>query len=215
MENIDLVHADVVINYPGRLNQLKNFDRVAAFGGVIRSLSGKNVKIIFCDYPSMNAEKEKIKIKMEGFKYGLDIKDMLFTSDIGFTDGFPRKGVLELFTLSDLFINPSSSESFGMTVIEAASRGNLIVLNGSVPAFKELGTMLGAYFLKTDIKASAITTETYNPNLTMSMTDDALNILKLLKDNPVIRAKTTVRKMFSPHWVWENQLKPIIEKIIK
>jgi glycosyltransferase involved in cell wall biosynthesis len=214
-ENIDLVKADVVIIYPGRLNSLKNFDKVAAFGGVIRSLSGKNVKIVFCDYPSKDAEKEKIIIKMEGFKYGLDIKDMLFTSDIGFSDGFPRKGVLELFTMSDLFINPSSTESFGMTVIEAASRGNILVLNSSVPAFRELGDLLGAYFLKTDIDQFAITSETYNPNQTISMAEDAMNILKLLKDNPVINAKNTVRKMFSPHWVWKNQLKPIIDRILE
>ena len=43
---------------------------------------------------------------------------MLFSSDIGYPDGFPRESVFELFTLSNLFVCPSYSESFGLTVLE-------------------------------------------------------------------------------------------------
>ena len=69
---------------------------------------------------------------------------MIFTSDLGYEDGFPRAGVLELFQMSNLFVCPSYSESFGLTVLEAASRGNFLVLNEAVPALQELGTALGA-----------------------------------------------------------------------
>lgn len=60
---------------------------------------------------------------MEGKRYGLGDEDMLFTSDIGYPQGFPRQGIFELFTLSNLFICPSYSESFGLTVLEAGSPG--------------------------------------------------------------------------------------------
>lgn len=78
-------------------------------------------------------------IRTEGKKYGLPADNLLFTSDIGYPLGFPREGVMELFQLSNLFICPSYSESFGLTVLEAARRGNFLVLNQAVPALQELG----------------------------------------------------------------------------
>ena len=82
--------------------------------------------IIACDFPSADIPSHvyKTMIRMEGKRYGLDETDILFTSDIGYPEGFPRQGVFELFTLSNLFICPSYSESFGLTVLEAGSRGN-------------------------------------------------------------------------------------------
>ena len=59
---------------------------------------------------------------------------------------------MELFQLSNLFICPSHSESFGLTVLEAASQGNFLVLNQAVPALQELGEKLGAYFLRWDAR---------------------------------------------------------------
>ena len=35
-------------------------------------------------------------------------------------------------------------------MLEAASRGNFLVLNEAVPALKELGDSLGAYFMRWD-----------------------------------------------------------------
>ena len=83
-------------------------------------------------------------------RFGLEERDLIFTSDLGYEHGFPRKGVLDLFGLSNLFICPSYSEFFGLTVLEAAGRGNFLVLNEAVPALKELGENLGAYFMRWD-----------------------------------------------------------------
>lgn len=75
---------------------------------------------------------------------------MVFTTDIGYKSGFPRQAILELFTLSNLFISASMSEAFQLTVIEAASRENFLVLNRNVPVLEELGKHLRAYFLPWD-----------------------------------------------------------------
>ena len=98
-------------------------------------MSEKTVKVIFCDFPSADIKSGLYKslIRAEGRKAGLSDDDMLFTTDIGYADGFPRESVFELFTLSNLFICPSYSESFGLCVLEAGSRGNLLVLNEAVP----------------------------------------------------------------------------------
>ena len=130
-EHIDLLGADILAVYPGRLSPGKRFEKAAALAGAIKSGEEKNVKLVFCDFPSADIPPRiyKAMIRMEGKKYGLDAEDILFTSDVGYPDGFPRQGVLELFQLSNLFICPSYSESFGLTVLEAGSRGNFLVLN--------------------------------------------------------------------------------------
>lgn len=149
-ENIDLMRADILAVYPARLTTGKQFEKVAALMGAIKSQTGNICKVVFCDFPSADIPSHvyKTMIRMEGKRYGLDETDILFTSDIGYPEGFPRQGVFELFTLSNLFICPSYSESFGLTVLEAGSRGNFLVLNEAVPALKELGETLGAYFMR-------------------------------------------------------------------
>ena len=137
--------AEILAVYPARLTTGKQFEKVAALTGAIKAKTEKDSKVVFCDFPSADIPSGvyKTMIRMEGKKYGLHETDMLFTSDIGYRDGFPRKGVFELFALSNLFICPSYSESFGLTVLEAGSRGNFLVLNEAVPALKELGETLG------------------------------------------------------------------------
>lgn len=144
-EHMDLLSGEILIVYPGRLTTGKRFEKTAALAGAIKKKTEKSTKVIFCDFPSADIPSGIYKemIRTEGKKYGLSQEDMLFTSDVGYPDGFPRQGVLELFTLSNLFICPSYSESFGLTVLEAGSRGNFLVLNEAVPALKELGNALG------------------------------------------------------------------------
>jgi hypothetical protein len=138
--------------------------------------------------------------------------DILFTSDIGYPNGFPRSGVFELLTLSNLFICPSYSESFGLTVLEAASRGNFLVLNEMVPALEELGKKLKAYFMRWDARNFGYDTkETYTPSEQAYLEEHATIIVNRMRDNPVLIAKTLTRQKFSPQWVWHHQLQPLIE----
>src|SRR5690606_29880278 len=134
-----------------------------------------------------------------GEKFGLEKDDIFFTSDIErYKYGFPRKGVLDLFSLSNLFICPSFSESFGLTVLEAASRGNFLVLNEKVPALEEVGKQLNAYFMQWDARNFGFnTTEKYHPSEEQYLKDHANNIINLLRDNPVIHAKTLARTRYS------------------
>jgi glycosyltransferase involved in cell wall biosynthesis len=138
--------------------------------------------------------------------------DILFTSDIGYPNGFPRSGVFELLTLSSLFICPSYSESFGLTVLEAASRGNFLVLNEMVPALEELGKKLKAYFMRWDARNFGYDTkETYMPSEQAYLEEHATIIVNRMRDNPVLIAKTLTRQKFGPQWVWHHQLQPLIE----
>ena len=213
-EQTDLLDPDILIVYPGRFTTGKKFEKVAALAGAVKKKTELSVKVAFCDFPCMDIEPGKYKyaIRKIGCFYGLDDADMAFTSDLGYPQGFPRSGVLELFTLSNLFVCPSYSESFGLTVLEAASRGNFLVLNEKVPALEEIGKKLRAYFMRWDARNFGFDTkETYNPSEQIYLEEHALRIVDLMRDNPVLYAKTLARQKFSPQWVWYNQLQPLLE----
>lgn len=214
-KEIDLLRPDILIVYPGRFTTGKKFEKVAALAGAIRKKTELTVKVIFCDFPCMDVEPGKYKyaIRKIGCFFGLEDSDMIFTSDIGYPQGFPRSGVFELFTLSNLFICPSYSESFGLTVLEAASRGNFLVLNEMVPALEELGKKLKAYFMRWDARNFGFDTkEAYRPSEQFYLEEHALMIVDRMRDNSVLYAKALARQKFNPQWVWYHQLQPLLEE---
>lgn len=214
-EHIDILNADILAVYPARLTTGKQLEKVAALAGTIQRKTENTVKVIFCDFPSADTSGEMYKklIRMEGKRYGLLDEDLLFTSDIGYPDGFPRQGVLELFTLSNLFICPSFSESFGLTVLEAGSRGNFLVLNEAVPALQELGNSLGAYFMRWDARNFGYDThQQYHPSEAEYYEEHGNRIVNLMREDRSLYTKTRIRKQYQPEWICRNQLLPLIEE---
>ncbi len=212
-KKVDLLSPEILIVYPARLTTGKQFEKVVQLGGAIKKYCEKSVKIIFCDFKSMDIESElyKREITAIGVHSGLAREDIVFTSEKGFTDGLPRKAVLDLFTLSNLYICPSFSESFGLTVIEASSRGNFIVLNQAVPALEELGKNINGYFMRWNARNFGFdTTENYIPSEELYNKEHAEIIINKMRENPVLTAKTKARTVYNDEWIWKNQLEPII-----
>ncbi|MEG2081750.1 MAG: glycosyltransferase [Oscillospiraceae bacterium] len=204
---------DIIIVYPARLTMSKRFHIVAELGGFIKTLCKKSVEVIFCDFPCADIDSDmyKFMVKSIGIKSGLAQEDIIFTSDVGFKDGVKRETVFELFTLGNLFICPSYSESFGLTVIEAASRGNYLVLNEAVPPLEELGNKLGAYFMRWGAKNFGFDTqERYLPSEEEYYIENVKKIVANMEENPVIRGKTLARQEYSNKRVYEAQLKPLL-----
>lgn len=212
-KSTDLLSPDILVVYPGRLTPGKQLGKAAMLTGAVAAVTGKSAKIVFCDFPSLDVEPAayKRKITEEGARSGLRKEDIIFTSDMGWPDGFPHRGVMELFTLSNLFICSSYSESFGLIVLEAASRGNFIVLNQAVPALEELGNHMNAYFMRWDARNFGFDTrEHYKPSEDHYLQSHAEEIGRLMEQNDVLRAKTVVRQRYSPEAIWERQLKPLL-----
>ena len=116
-----------------------------------------------------------------------------------------------MFGLSNLFICPSYSESFGLTVLEAASRGNFLVLNEAVPALKELGESLGAYFMRWDGRNFGYDThERYVPSEQAYYEEHGGIIVNLMREDRSLRAKTRARTQYNGAWICRNQLMPLL-----
>jgi len=160
----------------------------------------------------VEAKEYKATVRLTGERFGLNREDMVFTTDLGYTNGFPRKSVLDLFTLSNLYISPSYSEAFPLTVLEAASRGNFLVLNQAVPALEEIGKQLNAYFMRWDARNFGFDTkENYYPSEQDYYKEHGDIIIRMMRENPVVRSKTLARQRFNPYWIWKNQFEPLLE----
>lgn len=213
-QEVDLTAPEILIVYAGRFSTGKKFEKVAAVAGSIKRVNEKTVKVIFCDFPCMDTPTEDYKkaIRYVADFYGLAPEDLIFTSEHGYPNGFPRQGVLDLFTLSNLYICPSFSETFGLTVIEAASRGNFIVVNKCVPALEEIGKVLGAYFMEWDAHHYGYDTkQQYHPSEKLYYDERGKEIVTLMRESNPLKAKTMARTQFTKEWIWENQFQLLLE----
>lgn len=208
----NFMDAELLIVYPARLTLSKKQEKVSALAGSLKKVSKKSIKVIFCDFASLDIDSTKYKniIINEGIKFGLAKEDIVFTSDYGFERGFPRKSVLELFSLSNIYICPSFSESFGLTVLEAASKVNFLVLNKKVPALEELGNNLNSYFMNWDARNNGYDTkENYYPSEEEYYLENSKKILDKLY-NSSLYSKIKVRTLYSNKYIFENQIKPLL-----
>lgn len=194
---VDLLTPDILVVYPARLTPAKRLEKVVAFAAAIQNRTRKSVKIVFCDFPSADINPDLYKALLRRLARALQLTDgaIAFTSELGYEQGFPRKGVLDLFTLSNLFVCPSFSESFGLTALEAASRGNFLVLNEKVPALAEMGSRLHAYFMRWDARNFGFDSkEGYLPTESEYLEEHAGKVVEQMMSNPLIWAKTVARQ---------------------
>lgn len=215
MQQTGMMQREILIIYPARLTLAKRFHIIAEFAGIIKQYCQKSVGVIFCDFSSADIDPAlyRFLVKDVAAKNGLAENDIAFTSQCGYPNGVARETVFDLFTLSNLFLCPSYSESFGLTVIEAASRGNYIVLNEAVPALAEIGNSIDAYFMRWSARNfDCETHETYHPSERLYYLKNAQQIFENMAKNPVINAKTLARIRYANGWVYENQLKPLLQK---
>ncbi|MEG1706225.1 MAG: glycosyltransferase, partial [Clostridia bacterium] len=207
-DNINLTTPEIIIVYPARLTSAKRLEKVAAFAGAMKNCAN-GVSLVFCDFPSSDTSSQGYKsiIRHNGKQFGLLDEDILFTSDIGYKNGFPHESVIELFSMSNLYVCPSFAESFGLTVLEAVAGKNVLVLNEAVPALKELGDKFNAYFLRWDaLGFGSQTFETYHPSEKAYYNEHCSLILNDMRENKVIQAQIKLRQEFNQEYVFKSQL---------
>lgn len=100
--------------------------------------------------------------------------------------------------------------------LEVGSKGNFLVLNEAVPALKELGDTLGAYFMRWDARNFGFDThEKYAPSEKAYYEEHGQNIVNLMREDRGLKAKTITRNRYNSEWICENQLTPLLEDSFK
>lgn len=100
--------------------------------------------------------------------------------------------------------------------LEVGSKGNFLVLNEAVPALKELGNALGAYFMRWDARNFGFDTyEKYAPSEKAYYEEHGQSIVNLMRKDRGLKAKTITRNRYNSEWICENQLMPLLEDSFK
>lgn len=141
-EKYKLLDAEAIAVYPVRLDRGKQVEFVIKTMAVLKEMS-VNVRVIIVDFHSTGGDKVTYRdeLKGMGIDWGLNSQELIFTSEFDPTWEYqiPHESTCELFALSNVFIQPSRSESYSLTTQEfiIISRG-VLVLNQDFPPFRDI-----------------------------------------------------------------------------
>ena len=141
-EKKKLLDAEAVAIYPIRLDRGKQVQYVIKTMACMKEM-GFNVRVVVVDFHSTAGDKVTYRdeLKSLAVDWGLNAQELTFTSEFDPEWNYQVKheSVAELFALSNVFIQPSVSESYSLTTQEfiIISRG-VLVLNQDFPPFRDI-----------------------------------------------------------------------------
>ena len=141
-EKKKLLDADAVAIYPVRLDRGKQVQMVIKTMAMLKEMS-LSVRVIVVDFHSTGGDKVTYRDELKGMAvdWGLNAQEITFTSEFDpeWNIQMNHESVCELFALSNVFIQPSVSESYSLTTQEfiIISRG-VLVLNQDFPPFRDI-----------------------------------------------------------------------------
>lgn len=215
-DELDLGKPEVLCIAPMRLDRGKNPKEIVRFmkGCADIDLSSH---LLFCDFQSTGDDKVTLREETKQLAQELGVADR-----VTFLSEFDEQArlevdhqvVLELFTLSNVFLLPSRSETYSLVTQEAMLKGNLCILNYDFPAFRQIFTK-NALYRQFDGAEVALNGEDGKTDTTHSdseayFRDMAVNVRYWLENDKVLRAKTWVRTKRNPDYVFSNYIQPLL-----
>lgn len=220
IEENDLMSPDFLAIYP--LSTTRMGENGKQLGKAIRIMSclkkkGFSVSLVV---PNAHANADKEKAAIEGmyqyaFDRGMERREVIFTSfhhPPAYEHGVPHEVVRDLFLLSNVFLFPSISENCPLVLLEAMAGKNILVLNGSFPAFKDFGKEDALYFGFGSLVEGG---REFPDGEEKYYEDIATLIVSEFNQNKAIKAQTRIRKEFNIDYIFKRQLEPAILEISK
>ncbi len=139
-------------------------------------------------------------------------EDFIFTSEFQppkFEMGVPRRVVRELMLCSNLFIFPTTHESFGLVAPEASLCGNYLVLNRDTDVLREIFSSRGQYV------SFGSVTRNFHPGEGWEEYLDGVAgaIMSRMASNEVIASHTLVRRSYNMDAVYFRFYEPLIKEM--
>jgi glycosyltransferase involved in cell wall biosynthesis len=217
-DELRLYEPEVLIIYPLRLDRGKYAEAdIYLMAGC--KANGMTSHVVFCDFQSTGDDKVVYREDLKRLAQSLQVSDrvtFLSEFDEAASMEVPHEVVLELFTLSNVFLLPSKSETYSLIAQEAMMRGNLCILNQDFAPFRQI---YGKNALYKQFDGANIAINGFDGAIDTKHSDTveyykgmAINIKYYLENEKVIRAKTWVRTKRNPDTVFKDFLEPLLLK---
>lgn len=217
----NLGDVEVLVVAPMRLDRGKNPGMIARLMKGCKDV-GLDSHVIFCDFQSTGDDKVVLRNETNEMAEKMGVADRVtFLSEF---DGeamleIDHSIILDLFSLSNIFLCPSRSETYSLTTQEAMLKGNLCILNHDFPAFRQIYGK-NALYTQFDGAEVAISGEDGRTDTTWGennagiddhFRDIATHLKYWLENDKVLRAKTWVRTMRNPDYVFRQYVEPLLK----
>lgn len=208
---------DVLMVYPIRFDRGKRPEMHVRAISALKEI-GITAHTIFCDFQSTGGDKVVYKNEVKQLAERMGVEDNItFLSE--FDDmcqlEVDHKIILDLFTLSNIFMLPSRSETYSLIAQEAMLKGNLCILNYDFPAFRQI---YGKKALYRQFDGAEIAFDGFDGKIDTTHSDIdlyfkerfAIPIKGWLENDKVLAGKTWVRTQRNPDAVFRNYIEPLI-----
>lgn len=209
--------AEVLMIYPIRFDRGKRPEMHVRALAALKA-TGIKAHTVYCDFQSTGGDKVVYKNEVKQLAEQLGVSD-----DITFLSEFDdmcqlevdHKIILDLFTLSNIFMLPSRSETYSLIAQEAMLKGNLCILNYDFPAFRQI---YGKKALYRQFDGAEIAFDGFDGRTETTHTDIdayfrerfAVPIKGWLQADKVLAGKTFVRVRRNPDFVFREYIEPLI-----
>lgn len=211
-----LYEADMLMVYPLRMDRGKNAEMNVHLTAACKR-NGMNVRLVFCNFQSTGDDKVVYKDELKELAKRLNVEEeVIFLSEFDESAimEINHDAVMDLFTLSNVFLLPSKSETYSLVAQEAMLRGNFCILNqdfapmrqiyGDNAIYKQFSGNIGIDGYNGEINT------TYQPNIEAYFDDLAKAVSYYLIHDKTVRAKTWVRVNRNPQTVFKRYLEPLL-----
>lgn len=213
---------EVLIIAPMRLDRGKNPQMIVRVAAALKAIE-TSVHVVFCDFQSTGGDKVTLREECKALSIELGVADCItFLSEFDDMAALevPHEIVLDLFTLSNVFICPSRSETYSLTTQEAMLRGNLCILNHDFPAFRQI---YGKKALYRQFDGAEIGFDGFDGKIDTSHSDInnyfegniAIPLKAWIEHDRVLAGKTWVRTRRNPDYVFKEYVEPLIMQDVK
>jgi hypothetical protein len=210
-DNPQLLSADVLQVYPASVDRLESKrlkEMIYLFAGM-KKLDVSVCLVVANQWATGRKQKEDVlEYKELALQEGLTLKEILFTSDYrqDWEVGVPWDIVMDLLKLSNLFVFPTISESFGLALAEAILAGGVLpVLNLDLEGLSEITGGRGLKFSFGSIRRDITYTDQKGYFQAM-----AAVILQRIFDEESVAAKTNLRQSLNYNRVYTHHYLPIM-----
>lgn len=215
-DELDLGKPEVLCIAPMRLDRGKNPKEIVRFMKGCADI-GLSSHLIFCDFQSTGDDKVTLREETKQLAKELGVAEratFLSEFDEQAQLEVDHQIVLELFTLSNVFLLPSRSETYSLVTQEAMLKGNLCILNYDFPAFRQIFGKSALYRqfdgAEVDFSGNDGRTDTTHSDPEAYFRDLATNVRYWLEQDKVLRAQTWVRTKRNPDYVFANYIQPLL-----